>query len=79
MRKVSLRSTDIQTTVIEKNELYDIYDDFKISSDEIVQEGKPYTFLQQNLIENFIEENHCNFKLFYYNNHLIYLLILNLK
>jgi len=57
MRK-SLRSTDTETTVIDKNELYDIYDDFKKTPDESIQEGKPYSFQQQNLIENFIEENH---------------------
>jgi len=59
MRK-SLRSTDTETTIIDKNELYDIYDEFKQTSDETIQEGKPYSFQQQNLIENFIEENHCN-------------------
>ncbi|ORX86286.1 hypothetical protein BCR32DRAFT_290135 [Anaeromyces robustus] len=57
MRK-SLRSTDADTTIIENNALYEIYNNFESISDETVQKGKPYTFQQENLIENFIEENH---------------------
>eukprot|EP00833_Pecoramyces_ruminatium_P004279 jgi/Orpsp1_1/1178311/evm.model.c7180000064803.1 len=56
--KINLRSTDIETTIIEKENLFDFYNYFNYTTDENVQKGKPYTFQQQSLIENFIEENY---------------------
>jgi len=61
MRK-SLRSTDSEDTIIEKDILFDninktIYNDNQKSQ----KKGKPYTSQQQSLIENFLEENHCNY------------------
>jgi hypothetical protein len=58
MRK-SLRSTDSEDTIIEKDILFDninktIYNDNQKSQ----KKGKPYTSQQQSLIENFLEENH---------------------
>jgi len=58
-----LRSSSNEITIIEKDHLFDTTNDFGNFKNNYYfsqPKGQPYSFHYKNLIENFIEENHCN-------------------